>query len=106
MGAVLGKKNGKSVRLSQDHQPNVPSERKRIEAAGGQVVQCSSIWRIVLPSKKGLGLAGLSVSRGFGDLEYKQPAAIVSAVPDIFTRSIDLAEDCFIIIGSDGIWGS
>ena len=55
------------------------------------VVQASGIWRIVLPSKKagceadctflrawnfavlcqGTGLAGLSVSRGFGDIEYK-----------------------------------
>merc|ERR1712113_198560 len=41
-----------------------------------------------------------------GDLAYKQPAAVVSAVPEITMRSLDLQEDSFIIIGSDGVWGS
>merc|ERR1712196_68812 len=63
------------------------------------------IWRIVLPSRRGSGVAGLSVSRGFGDLEYKQAAKVVSAVPDVFLRNVDLEEDSFVILGSDGIWG-
>eukprot|EP00418_Pyrodinium_bahamense_P071740 CAMPEP_0179089630 /NCGR_PEP_ID=MMETSP0796-20121207/40850_1 /TAXON_ID=73915 /ORGANISM="Pyrodinium bahamense, Strain pbaha01" /LENGTH=550 /DNA_ID=CAMNT_0020787189 /DNA_START=217 /DNA_END=1869 /DNA_ORIENTATION=+ len=102
---VLGTRDGRAIRLSEDHTPNVPSERKRIEAEGSAVVNASGIWRIVLPSKKGLGLAGLSVSRGFGDLEYKQPAGVVSAVPDVFLRVLDLREDSFIVICSDGVWG-
>jgi len=102
---VLGRKDGRAVRLSEDHTPNVPSERKRIEAEGSSVVNASGIWRIVLPSKRGLGLAGLSVSRGFGDIEYKQPAGVVSAVPDVFMRVVDLREDSFIVICSDGVWG-
>eukprot|EP00927_Polykrikos_kofoidii_P021720 TRINITY_DN20478_c1_g1_i1.p1 TRINITY_DN20478_c1_g1~~TRINITY_DN20478_c1_g1_i1.p1 ORF type:complete len:637 (-),score=127.12 TRINITY_DN20478_c1_g1_i1:151-2061(-) len=104
--AVLGKRDGRAIRLSEDHQPNVPGERKRIEQEGGAVTQLQGIWRIVLPSKKGLGTAGLSVSRGFGDLEYKQPVVIVSPVPEISFRVLDLREDSFIIIGSDGIWNS
>lgn len=103
--AVLGRKDGKAVRLSEDHTPNIPGERKRIETEGAAVVLAQGIWRIVLPSKKGTGFAGLSVSRGFGDLEYKQPAGVVSAVPDVFMRTIDLREDSFVIIASDGIWG-
>lgn len=59
----------------------------------------------MLPSRRGSGIAGLSVSRGFGDLEYKQAAKVVIAVPDIFVRNVDLQEDSFIILGSDGIWG-
>jgi len=102
--AVLGKKDGRAVRLSEDHQPNVLTERKRIEREGAAVTQVQGIWRIVLPSKRGTGFAGLSVSRGFGDLEYKQPAAVVSAVPDVTFRTVDLREDCLIVIGSDGIW--
>lgn len=102
---VLGTKDGRAIRLSEDHTPNVPSERKRIEAEGSSVVNASGIWRIVLPSKRGLGIAGLSVSRGFGDLEYKQPAGVVSAVPDVSLRVVDLREDSFIVLGSDGIWG-
>ncbi|CAE8592035.1 unnamed protein product [Polarella glacialis] len=103
--AVLGRKDGRAIRLSEDHTPEVPTERKRIEQAGSSIVNCSGIWRIVLPSRKGTGVAGLSVSRGFGDLEYKQGAAVVSAVPDVFLRTIDLRVDTFVIIASDGVWG-
>jgi len=103
--AVLGSRDGCAVRLSEDHTPNVPDERRRIEAEGAAVVNASGIWRIVLPSRRGLGIAGLSVSRGFGDLEYKQPAGVVSAVPDVTLRILDLREDSFIVIASDGVWG-
>lgn len=102
---VLGRKDGKAVRLSEDHTPDVPTERRRIEQQGSAVVNCNGIWRIVLPSRKGTGFAGLSVSRGFGDLEYKQPNPVVSAVPDVIVRTLDVREDSFIVIGSDGIWG-
>lgn len=102
---VLGRRDGTAVRLSEDHTPDVLGERRRIEQEGSAVVNAQGIWRIVLPSKRGLGLAGLSVSRGFGDLEYKQPAGVVSAVPDVTIRTIDLREDCFIVFASDGIWG-
>eukprot|EP00913_Durusdinium_trenchii_P006471 g6082.t1 len=90
--AVLGRKDCRAVRLSEDHTPDVPGERKRIEAEGAAVVQASGIWRIVLPSKKGTGLAGLSVSRGFGDIEYKTGANATTY-------------DCFVVIASDGVWG-
>eukprot|EP00929_Paragymnodinium_shiwhaense_P092312 TRINITY_DN52188_c0_g1_i1.p1 TRINITY_DN52188_c0_g1~~TRINITY_DN52188_c0_g1_i1.p1 ORF type:complete len:642 (-),score=134.49 TRINITY_DN52188_c0_g1_i1:54-1979(-) len=102
--AVLGKRDGRALRLSEDHQPDVPSERKRIEMAGASVTHVHGISRIVLPSSRGTSYAGLSVSRGFGDLEYKQPANVVSAVPDVTFRTVDLQEDCFVVIGSDGIW--
>lgn len=101
--AVLGRRDGSAIRLSEDHTPDVPSERKRIETAGAAIVQCHGIWRIVLKTNK--INAGLSVSRGFGDLDYKQPDGVVSAVPDIYFRSVSLREDCFIVLGSDGIWG-
>lgn len=104
--AVLGKKDGRAVRLSEDHTPNLPNERRRIEREGAAVVAAGQgIWRVVLPRHVGSGLAGLSVSRGFGDLEYKKPAGVVSAVPDIFIRSVDLQEDSCVVIASDGVFG-
>jgi len=104
--AVLGRRDGTAIRLSQDHTPDLPGERKRIEQEGSSVVLTSQgIWRIVLPSRRGSGVAGLSVSRGFGDLEYKGATKVVSAVPDVFLRNVDLEEDSFAILGSDGIWG-
>lgn len=104
---VLGRRDGSAVRLSMDHQPDVPSERKRIEQEGGAIAQVQGIWRIVLKTnKRGEAVAGLSVSRGFGDLDYKQPVAVVSAVPDVTFRTLNLREDSFIMLGSDGIWNS
>ncbi|CAJ1454404.1 unnamed protein product [Effrenium voratum] len=102
--AVLGRKDCRAIRLSEDHTPDVPGERKRIESEGAAraVVQASGIWRIVLPSKKGTGLAGLSVSRGFGDIEYKTGT---NAGPDVFVSNLDLQQDCFVVIASDGVWG-
>lgn len=103
--SVLGRRDGTAIRLSVDHTPDLPGERKRIETEGSSVVNAQGIWRIVLPSRRGTNFAGLSVSRGFGDLEYKQAAKVVSAVPDVFLRNVDLEEDSFVILGSDGIWG-
>lgn len=101
---ILGTKDGRVVRLSEDHTPNCPVERKRIEQNGSAVVNAGGIWRIVLPSQKGLGIAGLSVSRGFGDLGYKQPAGVVSAVPDVTLHVLDLRLHSFVVFASDGIW--
>jgi len=104
--AVLGKRDGRAVRLSEDHTPDVPSERKRIEKQGAKVVEAGQgIWRVMLPRHAGSGLAGLSVARGFGDLEYKKPAGVVSAEPDILVRTVDPDEDAFVIMASDGVWG-
>ena len=47
-----------AVDLSQDHKPNVPSEKERIERKGGNV------------SSGRLGK--LSVSRAFGDYGYRK----------------------------------
>mmetsp|Transcript_96068 Transcript_96068/g.200694 ORF Transcript_96068/g.200694 Transcript_96068/m.200694 type:complete len:611 (+) Transcript_96068:190-2022(+) len=102
---VMGRRDATEVRMSQDHTPEVPTERRRIEQEGSSVVNASGIWRIVLPSKRGLGIAGLSVSRGFGDLEYKQPSGVVSAVPDVTLTVLDLHKDSFLIFASDGVWG-
>mmetsp|Transcript_89109 Transcript_89109/g.232363 ORF Transcript_89109/g.232363 Transcript_89109/m.232363 type:complete len:625 (+) Transcript_89109:40-1914(+) len=102
---VMGKKDGTAVRLSEDHTPDVAGERRRIEQEGASVVNANGIWRIVQASKRGLGYAGLSVSRGFGDLEYKQPANVVSAVPDVTLTVLDLHKDTFLVFASDGVWG-
>merc|ERR1719282_1467643 len=79
--AVLGKVDGKAVRLTVDHKPNLASEKKRIELEGGSVVEVAGVWRCILPQKRRLsGTMGLAVSRGFGDKDFKNPD-IVSAEP-------------------------
>eukprot|EP00913_Durusdinium_trenchii_P011949 g11224.t1 len=93
------------VSSSKDHKPNLPAEKKRIEAADGGVVEVQGVWRCVLPQKKRLTskIAGLAVSRSFGDKDFKGPD-IVSAEPEITVHEVDWDADEFVILATDGIW--
>ena len=73
-------REGVTVDLSQDHKPNVPSEKERIERKGGNV------------SSGRLGK--LSVSRAFGDFGYKMQREksgknLLSVKPEIRAHKID-----------------
>lgn len=102
--------DGQAVPLTEDHKPNVKSEKLRIEAAGGWV-------------DKDRVTGALGVSRSFGDIEYKNfaqcldynggdehgPTGIwgegqqVISKPDfkhfILERSYE-----FMILACDGLW--
>ena len=99
---VLGRKimiddhvSYESILLTEKHKPNDPSERSRIEKAGGSVYfnrVCGS----------------LAVSRAFGDADFKRPfneaiGSFVIADPSI--NSLELEDhDEFFIIACDGLW--
>lgn len=98
--AVLCRR-GDAVALSEDHKPNNPVERSRIEAAGGYVESSApGVWRVN---------GNLNLSRALGDLEYKKDRLlgpqeqIISGTPDItvFDRS---HEDEFVTVCCDGVW--
>jgi len=92
--------NGKlsSVALSQDHKPDRPTEKARIEMEGATV-------------SEGRINGVLSVSRAVGDYEFKKKVStpgqtsgdIVTVVPDVQTRVIE-NDDEFLFLASDGIW--
>lgn len=69
------------ISLSDDHKPELPKERARIEQAGGSVAQIGPCYRV--------DGWGLNLSRAFGDFHYKQRLDLepweqkVSAEPDI-----------------------
>jgi len=76
------------------HKPTVPSERQRIQSAGG----------VVLFDRLG---ASMAVSRSFGDKIHKHPfngapADHMSAEPHIDT--VDIATADFMIVACDGLW--
>jgi protein phosphatase 2C family protein 2/3 len=98
--------------LSQDHKPNLPLERERIEKHGGKVytnevsavTQHSSgeapVYR-VYPGR-------LAISRAFGDASAKLESlggtrGVVIAVPEIKSFRISKKYD-FILIASDGVF--
>ena len=93
--AVMCKK-GIAEAMSEDHKPEMESEKTRIYKADGWI-------------SEGRVKGNLNLTRGFGDLEYKQnknlkpEEQMITANPDI--KVIDFTDDIdFVIIGCDGIW--
>ena len=90
-------RNGEAKLCTTDHKPIVPSEKKRIQDAGGTVI----FQRIN---------GSLAVSRALGDFEYKcvvgkgETEQLVSPEPDIYVEERKPDEDEFIVLACDGIW--
>ena len=89
-------KNGVAYAQSEDHKPEMESEKSRIYKAEGWI-------------SDGRVKGNLNLTRGFGDLEYKQnknlkpEEQMITANPDI--KVVDFTNDMdFVIIGCDGIW--
>ena len=89
-------KKGIAEAMSEDHKPELETEKTRIYKADGWI-------------SEGRVKGNLNLTRGFGDLEYKQnknlkpEEQMITANPDI--KVIDFSSDIdFVIIGCDGIW--
>lgn len=100
-GALLACWNKSASRVvsgTQDHKPEIPAERQRLETAGSEVRQVDEdTYRIYKP---GTGFPGLTMSRAFGDTSCKG----VLQVPDYSVYEMQSAEELYIIIASDGVW--
>ena len=89
-------KKGVAYPQSEDHKPELEIEKTRIYKADGWI-------------SDGRVKGNLNLSRGFGDLEYKQnknlkpEEQMITANPDIKVVNFDKDID-FVIIGCDGIW--
>jgi serine/threonine protein phosphatase PrpC len=88
--AVKCNRSNIAEQLSQDHKPNSPSERLRIEQLGGKIEFDGSDWRI----------KDLSLSRAFGDIEC---TPYVTHLPQIYRNRIKNS-DRFIVVACDGLW--
>ena len=86
-------RDGKARRLTQDHCPSVPEEKKRILECGGSVTS-DSIGRSMVNSR-------LCMSRSIGDLELKDQGVV--ADPDIKQVKIKHGKDGFLVLTTDGI---
>lgn len=81
---------------TEDHKPINPTEKERIQNAGGSVM----IQRVN---------GSLAVSRALGDFEYKQVEGkgpceqLVSPEPEIYAEERH-EDDEFIVLACDGIW--
>lgn len=89
--AIVVLNSGKCYPLSRDHNPSLSTERKRVLREGGSV-------------KDGRIESQLSVSRGFGDRQFKEPKKLVIPTPDVISVPVD-DNLKFMIIACDGLWG-
>mmetsp|Transcript_16535 Transcript_16535/g.30058 ORF Transcript_16535/g.30058 Transcript_16535/m.30058 type:complete len:751 (+) Transcript_16535:287-2539(+) len=88
--AIIVKRDGTAVALSEDHKPDRDDETKRINDLGGRVIHWGR-WRV-----EGV----LAVSRSIGDAKLKP---YVTAEPDIVEHDIG-EDDMFLVVASDGVW--
>ena len=112
---ILGKETYSVTALSHDHKPNLPEERRRIEAAGLQVQeiryeakgQPQVVYKVTRSMK--MSQIDLATSRTFGDFEFKSNANLPSdqqavvAVPEIVTVE-RTHQDELLILACDGVW--
>ena len=104
--------------MSEDHKPDLPEERARIEAAGLTVQtdhvppddndengEYTTVYRVKKSDKELLGVA-----RAFGDYDYKSNEELsvsrqaVVCTPEIVVRERKDDEDMYLILACDGIW--
>ena len=101
---VVLSRDGVAVPLSEDHKPNLPAERIRIQRAGG-VVERQQIGKHVQYRVNG----NLNLSRTIGDLDYKRnlrlpmSEQLISSTPDVIDFDRDEKDD-FLLLACDGIW--
>lgn len=84
--AILCRKNGVVEQISEDHKPNTPSEKQRIESNGGFV-------------QYGRTNGNLAMSRSFGD---KNLIDVITVEPDIYQFSNRNIK--YILQASDGLF--
>lgn len=101
--AVLCRR-GTAVDMSEDHKPNLPGEMRRIQKAGGCVLE----QRVAGHTHYRVN-GNLNLSRSIGDLGYKQNAhlspkdQIICSTPDVRTFRRQPGDE-FMVIACDGVW--
>lgn len=110
---VLGYKSGSNSisakRLTREHRLSDINERSRIEKAGGRVEFCNGTWRVLVKRQKRYSFdistkcIGLCTSRSIGDIYMKEPQLLCISDPEITVYDIDIDNDLFLILATDGI---
>lgn len=88
-------RNGEVIAATQDHKPDMPQERERIEKAGGKIYKYG-VWRS--------GDYGLAVSRALGDQKVKceKGGGGIIATPDILECNVQHNDT--LLLACDGLW--
>ena len=98
---------GQAVQVTEDHKPDRIDEKKRIERAGGLVLNVRGAWRIAAPANRGSSKSsrreyqGLSITRSLGDACFKNPA-LSAADPEVRVLPIT-DKDLFLVLVTEGV---
>lgn len=92
---VIMDRGGEIVQLTHDHRPTDPTERARIERAGGSVSG-----QDIYVQKPGGRIGPIRVARALGDSDFEP---VVTSEPEVLSKEIQ-PSDRRIIIASDGLW--
>mmetsp|Transcript_36886 Transcript_36886/g.77878 ORF Transcript_36886/g.77878 Transcript_36886/m.77878 type:complete len:984 (+) Transcript_36886:161-3112(+) len=106
------------VPMSEDHKPDLPEERSRIESSGLSVQtdhvppsetdpdgEFTTVHRVKKSDTELLG-----VSRAFGDYDYKSNKELsatrqaVVCTPEVVVRERSEGEDMYLVLACDGVW--
>lgn len=98
---------GQAVQVTEDHKPDRLDEKKRIERAGGLVLNVRGAWRIAAPSRGSSKSSrreyqGLSITRSFGDAAFKAPSALSSPEPEVRVLPIT-DKDLYLVLVTTGV---
>ncbi|XP_053728886.1 protein phosphatase, Mg2+/Mn2+ dependent, 1Da [Synchiropus splendidus] len=109
----------RAVEVTQDHKPELPKEKERIEGLGGSVIKKSGVNRVVWkrprlthngPVRRSTvidQIPFLAVARSLGDLwsyDFYSGEFVVSPEPDTTVLTLDPKKQRYIILASDGLW--
>nr|XP_020454764.1 protein phosphatase 1D-like isoform X2 [Monopterus albus] len=108
-----------ALEVTQDHKPELPKEKERIERLGGSIMKKSGVNRVVWkrprlthngPVRRSTvidQIPFLAVARSLGDLwsyDFYSGEFVVSPEPDTTVMTLDPKRHRYIILGSDGLW--
>jgi len=97
-----------ALRGTQDQKPESATEKRRIEKAGGYVVDLNGVWRATSAAGVGFGVDRrnkslyLSVARSIGDRQLKRPTAVLSAAPEVRVLPLE-DDDLLAVVVCDGV---
>eukprot|EP01022_Parablepharisma_sp_SALTPOND_P030075 TRINITY_DN752_c0_g1_i13.p4 TRINITY_DN752_c0_g1~~TRINITY_DN752_c0_g1_i13.p4 ORF type:complete len:398 (+),score=38.05 TRINITY_DN752_c0_g1_i13:3470-4663(+) len=97
-----------SLKTTQDHNPNRPDERARIESCGGVVRQLTENLPFRVYGEGDRHKPGLAMSRAIGDIEAQKWGVLYE--PELKVIEMNRAKSSlskvaeYLVIASDGVW--